>query len=80
MQQNNSTDKTASAHKTDEIMVYEHPFFGKIRVFVRYGKSWFCGLDAATSLQYSNPLKAISDHCKASYITIREVGIITVNL
>lgn len=27
MQQNNSTDKTASAHKTDEIMVYEHPFF-----------------------------------------------------
>ncbi len=58
MQQNNITDKTASAHKTDEIMVYEHPFFGKIRVFVRYGKIWFCGLDAASSLQYSNPLKA----------------------
>lgn len=52
MQQNNITDKTASAHKTDEIMVYEHPFFGKIRVFVRYGKIWFCGLDAASSLQY----------------------------
>lgn len=29
MQQNNSTDKTASAHKTDEIMVYEHPFLAK---------------------------------------------------
>lgn len=27
MQQNNSTDKTASEHKTGEIMVYKHPFF-----------------------------------------------------
>lgn len=77
MQQNNSTDKTASAHKTDEIMVYEHPFFGKIRVFVRYGKIWFCGLDAASSLQYSNPLKALLEHCKPSSITIREVGVQT---
>ena len=80
MQQNNITDKTASAHKTDEIMVFEHPFFGKIREFVRFGKIWFCGLDAASSLQYSNPLKALLEHCKASYITIREVGLITVNL
>ena len=77
MQQNNITDKTASAHKTDEIMVYEHPFFGKIRVFVRYGKIWFCGLDAASSLQYSNPLKALLEHCKPSSITIREVGVQT---
>lgn len=74
MQQNNSTDKTASAHKTDEIMVYEHPFFGKIRVFVRYGKIWFCGLDAASSLQYSNPLKALLEHCKPSSVMMREVG------
>lgn len=80
MQQNNSTDKTASAHKTDEIMVYEHPFFCKIRVFVRYGKIWFCGLDAASSLQYSNPLKALLEHCKPSSITIREVGLTTVSL
>lgn len=35
------------------------------------------GLDAATSLQYSNPSKAISDHCKPSSITIREVGVQT---
>lgn len=74
MQQNNSIDKTASAHKTDEIMVYEHPFFGKIRVFVRYGKIWFCGLDAASSLQYSNPLKALLEHCKPSSVMMREVG------
>lgn len=80
MQQNNITDKTASAHKTDEIMVYEHPFLGKIRMFIQNGKSWFCGLDAATSLQYSNPSKAISDHCKPSSITIREVGLTTVSL
>ena len=74
MQQNNITDKTASVHKTDEIMVYEHPFFGKIRVFVRYGKIWFCGLDAASSLLYSNPSKALLEHCKPSSVMMREVG------
>ena len=74
---NNSTAKTALAHETSEVMVYEHPLFGKIRMFIQNGKSWFCGLDAATSLQYSNPSKAISDHCKPSSITIREVGVQT---
>ena len=74
---NNSTAKTALAHETGEIMVYEHPLFGKIRMFIQNGKSWFCGLDVATSLQYSNPSKAISYHCKPSSITIREVGVQT---
>lgn len=68
---NNSTAKTALAHETGEIMVYEHPLFGKIRMFVRYGKIWFCGLDAASSLQYSNPLKALLEHCKPSSVMIQ---------
>lgn len=37
--------------------------------------SWFCGMDVATSLQYSNPSKAIIDHCKPTSITIQEVGV-----
>ena len=43
-------------------------------MFVRYGKIWFCGLDAASSLQYSNPLKALLEHCKPSSVMMREVG------
>lgn len=37
---NNSTAKTALAHEAGEIMVYEHPLFGKIRMFIQNGKSW----------------------------------------
>lgn len=61
-----------SAHETSEIMVYEHPLFGKVRMFVENGKSWFCATDIATSLQYANPRKAILDHCKSMGVTIRD--------
>lgn len=67
----------ASAHETSEIMVYEHPLFGKVRMFIKNGKAWFCGMDIATSLKYANPSKAITDHCKSASITIREVGVQT---
>ena len=69
---NNSTVQIASAHETSEIMVYEHPLFGKVRMFVENGKSWFCATDIATSLQYANPRKAIIDHCKSQGVTIRD--------
>lgn len=61
-----------SAHETSEIMAYEHPLFGKVRMFVENGKSWFCATDIATSLQYANPRKAIIDHCKSQGVTIRD--------
>lgn len=67
-------EKVSSALEMSGIMVYEHPLFGKVRMYVENGKSWFCGMDIATSLQYSNPSKAIIDHCKPASITIREVG------
>ena len=63
---------STSAHETSEIMVYEHPLFGKVRMFVENGKSWFCATDIATSLQYANPRKAIIDHCKSQGVTIRD--------
>lgn len=66
-----------STHETSKVKVYEHPLFGKVRMYVENGKSWFCGMDIATSLQYSNPSKAIIDHCKPASITIREVGVQT---
>ena len=70
-------EKVSSALEMSGIMVYEHPLFGKVRMYVENGKSWFCGMDIATSLQYSNPSKAIIDHCKPASITIREVGVQT---
>lgn len=69
---NNSTGQIASAHETSEIMAYEHPLFGKVRMFFENGKSWFCATDIATALQYSNPRKAIIDHCKSKGVTIRD--------
>lgn len=69
---NNSTVQIASAHETSEVMVYEHPLFGKVRMFVENGKSWFCATDIATSLPYANPRKAIIDHCKSQGVTLRD--------
>lgn len=68
---NNSTVQIASAHETSKIMVYEHPLFGKVRIFTENGKTWFNGTDIAISLKYENPQKAIRDHCKDHGITIR---------
>lgn len=48
----------------NELKIFEHPKFGKIRTIVEDGKSLFCGLDAANALQYKNPSKALADHCK----------------
>ena len=38
---NNSTVQIASAHETSEVMVYEHPLFGKVRMFVENVKVGF---------------------------------------
>lgn len=69
---NNVTVLGASAHETSEVKIYEHPLFGKVRMFVQDGKTWFCGTDIATSLGYSNPRKAILDHCKSHGVTNRD--------
>lgn len=64
--------KVSSALEMSEIMVYEYPLFGKVRMYVENGKSWFCATDIATSLQYANPRKAIIDHCKSQGVTLRD--------
>lgn len=60
------------AKETNEVHVYEHPLFGKIRMFVQNGKTWFCGTDIATSLGYSNPRDAIVRHCKSQGVVIHD--------
>lgn len=54
-------------------MVYEHPLFGKVRMYVENGKSWFCATDIATSLGYSNPRDAIVRHCKSHGVVNHDV-------
>ena len=64
---------STSAHETSKVMVYEHPLFGKVRMFVEKGKTWFCGTDIATSLGYSNPRDAIVRHCKSHGVVNHDV-------
>lgn len=49
----------------ESVTVFENPMFGKVRVIEEDGKTLFCGSDVAKALGYSNPNKAINDHCRA---------------
>ena len=48
----------------NELQIFEHPTFGKIRTIIDGEKILFHAKDVATALGYSNPSKAIKDHCK----------------
>lgn len=63
---------STSTHETSKVKVYEHPLFGKIRMFIQNGKTWFCGTDIAISLGYSNPRDAIVRHCKSQGVVIHD--------
>ena len=47
----------------NDMKIFEHPKFGKIRTIVEDGKTLFCGKDAADALMYKEPHKAIARHC-----------------
>ena len=47
-----------------EVITYDSPEFGKIRVIDEEGKVLFCASDVAKALGYSTPQKAIRDHCR----------------
>lgn len=47
-----------------EIIPFTNPEFGTIRTVEQDGKVLFCGKDVAAALGYSNPRKALIDHCK----------------
>lgn len=48
----------------NKIQVFENSEFGSVRTIEENDKVLFCGLDMAKALGYSNPRKALSDHCK----------------
>lgn len=48
----------------NDIQLFTSNEFGTIRTVEQDGKVMFCGKDVATALGYSNPRKALIDHCK----------------
>lgn len=50
--------------KENNIQIFENKNFGFIRTEEINSKIYFCGSDVAKALGYSNPRKAIIDHCK----------------
>jgi anti-repressor protein len=54
-----------------DLIQFNHPMFGTLPVMEIDGKAHFPATTAADMLGYSNPHKAIGDHCR--YLTKREV-------
>ena len=46
----------------NDIKIFEHEKFGKIRVMVIENQEWFVGKDVAEILEYKEPNKAIAKH------------------
>lgn len=48
----------------NELQVFKNEKFGTVRTITENGRTLFCGTDVAKALGYTNPQKAIRDHCK----------------
>lgn len=48
-----------------EIKIFDNVEFGKVRIIEENGKPLFCAADVAKALGYTNPNKAVNDHCRA---------------
>jgi anti-repressor protein len=55
----------------NEMKIFENVEFGKIGIIAIDGKQYFSASECAKMLGYSNPRKAISDHCRC--VTKRDV-------
>ena len=49
----------------NKLTVFNNADFGEIRTLEENGTVLFCGNDVANALGYSNPNKAVNDHCRA---------------
>ena len=48
----------------NELQIFNSDEFGQIRTVIIDNKPWFVASDVASALGYSNPRKAVIDHCK----------------
>lgn len=49
----------------NELQIFENSEFGTVRMIELDGKTFFMASDVAKALGYTNPNKAINDHCRA---------------
>ncbi len=59
----------------NELQIFNSPEFGTIRTVEENGNVLFCGSDVAKALGYTNPRKAVNDHCRG--VTKRYIGVQT---
>ena len=57
----------------NELKIFQRPEFGQIRTLEIESRVWFGATDVASALGYTNPRKAIIDHCKSHGVTICDV-------
>jgi len=64
----------------NEVQFFSNPRFGDIRVIMNENSEpLFVANDIAKSLGYTNPRKAVADHCKSRGVTKRDIPINGVN-
>ena len=49
----------------NDLQIFNNKEFGEVRIVEINGKPYFCASDIAKALGYTNPNKAINDHCRA---------------
>lgn len=57
----------------NQIQIFNNPEFGEIRTIEENEQVLFCGSDIAKALGYTNPRKAVNDHCREDGVTNRSL-------
>ncbi len=57
----------------NELKIFQNSEFGELGVMMIDGKEYFSAAQCARLLGYSNPRKAIIDHCEDDGVTKRSV-------
>lgn len=50
----------------NKIEIFKNEQFGEVRTILEGEKVLFCAADVAKALGYTNPNKAVNDHCRAT--------------
>ena len=63
----------------NKIEIFKNEQFGEVRTILEGEKVLFCAADVAKALGYTNPNKAVNDHCRAiALFTVPRIGLILV--
>lgn len=57
----------------NQLQIFKNETFGEVRTIEEQGKIVFCGSDIAKALGYTNPQKAVKDHCREDGVTFCSV-------